>query len=107
MASSGAGEFGFCIEDAACTLTVRNWNEAPVVVDVVSRKPQRTPASRSSFIIAVQLYLPICCKGGPSVVGYVMMVGLALVLDEDDEGGVLGVLIGDDDAAVVLDCDAS
>jgi hypothetical protein len=88
-------------------LTVRNWSEAPVVVDVVSRKPQRTPATKSSFIIAVQLYLPSCCKGGPFVVGYVMMVGLALVLDEDDEGGVLGVLTGDDDTTVVLDGDAS
>jgi hypothetical protein len=47
------------MDDAACTSSVSNSSEAPVVVDVDWRKFCRIPVRRSNLIRAVQLYFPI------------------------------------------------
>jgi|TARA_R110002003_G_scaffold822_3_gene21644 hypothetical protein len=95
------------MDDAACTSSVSNKREAPVVVAVESRKPARIPVSRSSLISEVQLYLPICISGGPLVVGKLVTVGLALVVAYEE-----GATWPEEAPAIfpdagVVDCDAS
>jgi hypothetical protein len=105
----GAGAFGFNIDDAACTSTVRSKRAAPVVVEVEARNWFRIPVSKSSLMSDVQLYFPICCMGGPSVVGKVITVGraLAVALVEDEADARLAELTTEDALATEFDCDAS
>jgi hypothetical protein len=97
------------IEDAAWTSSVSTKKEAPVVVDVESRKLSKIPVSRSSLISVVQLYRPICDSGGPLVLGKLITVGLALGLALVDAEADIGLkeLAKDDPSARTVDCDAS
>jgi hypothetical protein len=67
------------------------------------------PVSRSNLIKEVQLYFPICCMGGPSVVGKVITVGFALAVTRvDDEADVkLEELAVEETPAIEFDCDTS
>jgi hypothetical protein len=56
---------------------------------------------------AVQLYLPICCRGGPLLLGNVMTVGLAAALVEDEADTMLEDLIAEDGSAVAVLCEDS
>jgi hypothetical protein len=105
----GAGAFGFRIDDAACTSTVSNKRAAPVVVEVASRNWSRIPVSRSSLMRDVQLYCPICCMGGPLVVGKVITVGfaLAVALVEGEADARLDELTNKDALVIAIGCDTS
>jgi hypothetical protein len=98
---------GFDSDEAACTSSVSSRIEAPVVVDVASMKFLRMPVSKSIRMRAVQLYRPICCKGGPLVLGNVMTVGLAPTLVEDEADTGLDELTTEDESTVVVACEAS